>query len=65
MKWVIDRFEGDFAVVECGGVYFNVPMDVIPSGVREGSILEISINAEETEKKEMELKNRIKKLFGE
>lgn len=65
MKWVIDRFEGNFAVVESEGAYFNIPKDIVPSDAKEGSILEISINAEETEKKEIELKKRIKKLFGE
>lgn len=65
MKWIIDRFEGDFAVVECEGIYFNLPRNVVPSGAEEGSVLEISVNAEETENKEKELKGRLKKLFGE
>ena len=65
MKWVIDRFEESFVVVESGGVYFNIPKAVVPSDAKEGSILEISVNTEETEKKEIELKKRIKNLFGE
>lgn len=65
MKWTIDRFEGDFAVAECAGVYFNVPKKAVPPDVKEGSILEITVNYCETESKEENLKGRLKKLFGE
>ena len=65
MKWTIDRFEGDFAVVECGDSYFNIPKNSLPEGVAEGDVLDISLDITETENKKAQLKGRIKKLFGE
>ena len=65
MKWIIDRFEGDFAVVGCGDMYFNVPKSALPLGVSEGDVLNIEINVAETNAKTVQVKDRLKKLFGE
>lgn len=65
MKWIIDRFEEDFAVIECGKLCFNVPKTALPSDASEGDALNIEINAEETKNRETEMKSRLKKLFGE
>ena len=65
MKWIIERFEGDFAVIECGKLCFNVPKTALPPDASEGDILNIKINAEETKNRENEMKSRLKKLFGE
>ena len=65
MKWIIDRFEENFAVVGCGNLYFNVPKEALPKGVLEGSILELQINIDETENKTRQLKERLNNLFGE
>ena len=48
MKWTIDRFEEDFAVIECNNKYFNIPKNVLPSDLCEGDILEITLNVAET-----------------
>lgn len=51
MRIIIDRFEGDFAVVELEDKSFvDMPLKLIPEGAKEGDILEIEINREETEK---------------
>ncbi len=65
MTWIIDRFEGEYAVVECDGCVFNVPKSSLPKGALEGNILNLEINESDTENKEKELKGRLKKLFGE
>lgn len=65
MKWIIDRFEGDYAVAECGNTYFNIPKTVLPADVSEGDVLDVEINTSETESREKQLKGRLKKLFGE
>lgn len=65
MIWIIDRFEGDYAVVGCGDVYFDVPIGALPECVREGDVLEININVSETESRTEQLKNRLNNLFGE
>lgn len=65
MKWTIDRFEEDFAVIECNKKYFNIPKNVLPSDLCEGDILEITLNVAETKSKKDNLNNRLKNLFGE
>ena len=65
MKWTIDRFEEDFAVIECNNKYFNIPKNILPSDLCEGDILEITLNVAETKSKKDNLNNRLKNLFGE
>ncbi|MBA1335075.1 MAG: hypothetical protein HPY66_0697 [Firmicutes bacterium] len=42
---VIDRIEGDWAVIEHGGIErtFNIPKDLLPDGIKEGDVIELSI----------------------
>ena len=65
MKWVIDRFEGDYAVVGCGDMYFNIPRSALPSGILEGDILCIAVNDADTYTKTVQGKDRLNNLFGE
>ncbi len=39
MQAIIDRFEGDLAVLEVGGKYKNVARCEIPEAAREGDVL--------------------------
>ncbi len=39
MRIVIDRFEGDRAVLEIAGALTDVPRDLLPEGAREGDVL--------------------------
>ncbi|MDR7869748.1 MAG: DUF3006 domain-containing protein [Tissierellaceae bacterium] len=49
MKIIIDRFEGDFAVVELDDKgLINMPIELVPEGAKEGDVIEIQINHEET-----------------
>lgn len=49
LKVIIDRFEGEFAVVELEDKSFiDMPIELVPEGAKEGDILEIQINQEET-----------------
>lgn len=36
---IIDRFEGDFAVIEDNGKMLNVPRKELPDAAKEGSVL--------------------------
>ncbi len=65
MKWIIDRFEGNMAVIECGDVCFNVPKDILPHSTSEGDVLNVAIDREETEDKTEQLQKRLNKLFGD
>lgn len=61
MKLIIDRFEGDFAVVETKDkLMVNLPISLIP-GAKEGDVISIIIDEEETQKR----KDNIQKLMDE
>jgi hypothetical protein len=50
MKATLDRFEGNMAVLlvrDDESIKFNVPIILLPDGVREGDILDISITIDE------------------
>mgnify|MGYP001063035623 FL=1 len=62
MKVIIDRFEGDYAIVELAdGTMVDMPISLVPKGAREGDVLVIGIDADETAKR----KERIKKLMDD
>ncbi|MDF2676263.1 MAG: hypothetical protein K0Q97_556 [Bacillota bacterium] len=62
MKIIIDRFEGDFAVVELQNKQMvNIPKAIIPPEAVEGDVISIEINKEET----AERKNKIKNLMND
>ncbi len=67
MKVVVDRFEGDYAVVifEEGKININVPRFVLPEGTEEGTWLKVSFKLAESEterrrKKIQDLFDRLK-----
>lgn len=58
---IIDRIETDFAVCEIQeGSFANIPLKALPDGVREGDVINISVDDKETEKR----KNNINKLMN-
>ena len=48
MKAVIDRFEGNYAVVFFGDkeIKVDIPRELLPPGVKEGDILNVSFEAD-------------------
>jgi hypothetical protein len=61
LKVIIDRFEGDYAVVETEDkIMVNLPKLLIP-GAKEGDVISISIDEEETKKR----KDNISKLMDD
>lgn len=67
----VDRFEGNFAICEQEGVekLFGIDRQELPSGVREGDVLEISdegeisVNGEKTRRRREQILARQKKMF--
>lgn len=67
----VDRFEGNFAICEQEGVekLFGIDCQELPSGVREGDVLEISdegeisVNDEKTRRRREQILARQKKMF--
>jgi len=61
LKVIIDRFEGDFAVVETDDkVIVNLLKFLIP-GAKEGDVISIRIDEEETQKR----KDKIQKIMDD
>lgn len=64
MKIIIDRFEGGFAVCELeSGKTVNVPSELFPDA-KEGSVIIISIDKKETEKRKENAQKRLSALFN-
>ena len=42
--WVIDRIENGIAVIEFNNSTFDVPVSALPDGIKEGMVLNISID---------------------
>ncbi|NLM46004.1 MAG: DUF3006 domain-containing protein [Firmicutes bacterium] len=66
MKAVIDRFEGEYAVLLFGEdeTKVDIPKKLLPPGAREGSWLNVSFELDEegTKKQEERIKNLLEKL---
>ena len=63
--FIIDRFEGNMAVIEYNGRTFDLPKNLLPKEAKEGDVLKISIEVdrEETEKRRKRIKNLMNELF--
>lgn len=63
-KLIIDRFEGDFAVCETEDLEFiNIPNAALPEGAKEGDVLTISLDKEETESRKEKIEGLMNSLF--
>lgn len=64
MKWIVDRIEGDFAVVEYAeNKTYNIPTALLPKDTAEGDVLEISINADESANRKRDINKLMNSLF--
>lgn len=61
--FIIDRFEGDWAVIEFEGRTFNIPKDLLPQSTREGDVIKIIVSVDD--KATLERKKRVEKLVDE
>ncbi|WP_227765460.1 DUF3006 domain-containing protein [Zhaonella formicivorans] len=62
--YVVDRFEGEFAVVSFEGGTFNLPSELLPPGSKEGDVLriEVSRDVEKTSERAGKLYNLMREL---
>lgn len=66
MKFIIDRFEGEFVVVELENRdMMNIPIDIIPKFAKEGDVLKIIIDEDETFSRKKRIEEKFKRLFKE
>lgn len=62
---VIDRFEGNFAVIICEGATYDIPRAMLPAGAKEGDVLRILIDAAKTEKNAEEIKQLMDDVWAD
>ena len=67
---IIDRFEGEYAVLETDSGMKNVLRDMLPEEAHEGDVVELkngayTINKKAAEKRRRELREKLKKLQKE
>lgn len=64
MNFTIDRFEGDFAVVELENKsMINIPLMILPKDSKEGDILRIIKDKKETDNRKYRIEDKFKSLF--
>lgn len=68
MKGIIDRFEGDIAVVEIDGKTKDFPKKIFPDDAKTGDVVviegdSVEILKEETEKRRKEIESLMDELF--
>lgn len=63
MKVIIDRFEGDMAVVELSdGHMLDVPC-ILFADAKEGDIVNIIVDKQETERKRVQINDLVNRTF--
>lgn len=63
MKYIIDRFEGDFAVLEIEkGKFVNMPK-IFLEEAKEGDVVVITIDKSETKERKEKIENLMNDLF--
>ena len=60
---VLDRFEGDFAVIETTNGMVSIPKAELPEDAIEGSILRIAVDDDETAARRMRIEKLADDLF--
>ena len=61
--FIIDRIEGNWAVIEFEGKTFNIPKSLLPRSAREGDVIRIAVSIDD--KATLERKNRVEKLMDD
>ena len=62
---IIDRFEGDYAVVETDKGMINIPRSDLPTNAKEGDTLRIIIDVDDTVARKNRINGMMKDLFKE
>ena len=60
---ILDRVEGDFAVLETNNGMINIPRSDLPAGAKEGDVLKLVIDASATKVRKKRFDCRMNRLF--
>lgn len=64
-RWIIDRIEGDLAIVQAGALEFEVPLNALPAGAHEGQVLSVQVDIDATTATREAAAARLAALAGE
>ena len=63
-KFIVDRIEGDKAVLECeNGDMVNLELKALPKNIKEGDVINFQENSDETKARKEKIKNLMNSLF--
>ncbi|HEY8344678.1 MAG TPA: DUF3006 domain-containing protein [Bacillota bacterium] len=63
---IIDRFEGEFAVIELKkGKFLQIPREILPPEAKEGDVLALQIDREQTAQRRKEVERLLQELRQE
>lgn len=63
MEVIIDRFEGEYAIVELDiGIFCELPKVLVPNA-KEGDVISITINNTKTNERKEKITNLMNNLF--
>ena len=63
MDVIVDRIEGDYAVVEIEkGKMCNLPLELVPN-VKDGDVVSITINKDKTEERKKTIEELMNSVF--
>ena len=62
--FIVDRIEGNIAVVEFEDTYLDIPLSCFKEEISEGDVLYLTVDKEETEHRKMSTKARLDRLFN-
>ena len=60
---IIDRFEGNYAIIEVDDEFINIPKSFIPTNAKEGDVLRLVIDESVTSNRKQQIDNLVNKLF--
>lgn len=64
MEFTIDRFEGEYAVVELNdGKITQIPRIAVPIDAKEGDIISVKIEVDKTANRKASIERKMYKLF--
>ena len=67
-KFIVDRIEGDKAVLECENGDMNLELKALPKNIKEGDVINFQensyfLNSDETKARKEKIKNLMNSLF--
>jgi hypothetical protein len=60
---IIDRFEGEYAVVETSTGFVNIPRTELPPGALEGDVLELILDSKNAAARKERIDGMMDQLF--